>query len=202
MSGGKKAGKSRARGNDVEAATLLLAMTGPGTSEDGDKKKKGASKAVAAAVVPVPLALAKAAGSKAGNAAAVSTSPPPALPHNLPTARASKCNNFLPSLYKMCNNSMDDEHKKCITWTEEGTSFWVSNIEQFARDILPIYYKHNNYASFVRQLNMYVNNLLSYFGQSGRMDVLFRCTLCGDGPRSPRPPALSPRPALPSSRKV
>ena len=45
--------------------------------------------------------------------------------------------------------------KQCITWAEDSCSFWVSNIEQFARDILPVYYKHNNYASFVRQLNMY-----------------------------------------------
>lgn len=67
---------------------------------------------------------------------------------------SSKCNNFLPSLYRMCNNDTDD-HRECITWAGDGTSFWVSNIEQFARDILPIYYKHNNYASFVRQLNMY-----------------------------------------------
>jgi hypothetical protein len=43
---------------------------------------------------------------------------------------------------------------QCITWADDNCSFWVSNIEQFARDILPIYYKHNNYASFVRQLNM------------------------------------------------
>lgn len=67
---------------------------------------------------------------------------------------ASKCNNFLPSLYRMCNNDTDD-HRECITWAADGSSFWVSNIEQFARDILPVYYKHNNYASFVRQLNMY-----------------------------------------------
>jgi len=66
----------------------------------------------------------------------------------------SKCNNFLPALFRMCNND-DDDHRECITWADDGCSFWVSNIEQFARDILPIYYKHNNYASFVRQLNMY-----------------------------------------------
>lgn len=54
----------------------------------------------------------------------------------------------------MCNND-DEDHRECITWADDGCSFWVSNIEQFARDILPIYYKHNNYASFVRQLNMY-----------------------------------------------
>lgn len=67
---------------------------------------------------------------------------------------SSKCNNFLPSLYRMCNNDAPN-HRECITWAADGTSFWVSNIECFARDILPIYYKHNNYASFVRQLNMY-----------------------------------------------
>lgn len=66
----------------------------------------------------------------------------------------SKCNNFLPALFRMCNNDGED-HRECITWADDGCSFWVSNIEQFARDILPIYYKHNNYASFVRQLNMY-----------------------------------------------
>eukprot|EP00729_Bicosta_minor_P020404 gene20404-27282_t len=100
----------------------------------------------------------------------------------------SKCNNFLPALFRMCNND-DEDHREnvqrvyksatplvacllgapaisndgggmfaagcCITWADDGCSFWVSNIEQFARDILPIYYKHNNYASFVRQLNMY-----------------------------------------------
>ncbi len=44
---------------------------------------------------------------------------------------------------------------QCIVWNGTGTSFSVCNIERFARDILPLYFKHNNYASFVRQLNMY-----------------------------------------------
>lgn len=65
-----------------------------------------------------------------------------------------KTSQFLPSLYQMCNKD-DQTHRECITWSDEGTSFWVSNIEQFSRMILPMYFKHNNYASFVRQLNMY-----------------------------------------------
>ena len=148
-SGGRKGGKPRASGNDVEAAALLLAMNGP-----NDEPSTTSNSVLSPTSAALPVALIKKLPvdlAKNGHQAA---SPPPVIPPNLPTARASKCNNFLPSLYKMCNNSMDDEHKKCITWTEEGTSFWVSNIEQFARDILPIYYKHNNYASFVRQLNM------------------------------------------------
>eukprot|EP00035_Acanthoeca_spectabilis_P020634 m.433867 g.433867 ORF g.433867 m.433867 type:complete len:306 (-) comp17635_c0_seq1:3056-3973(-) len=65
-----------------------------------------------------------------------------------------KTSQFLPSLYQMCNND-DTTHRTCINWSDDHKSFWVSNIETFSRMILPMYFKHNNYASFVRQLNMY-----------------------------------------------
>eukprot|EP00038_Savillea_parva_P005738 m.159766 g.159766 ORF g.159766 m.159766 type:complete len:301 (-) comp11849_c0_seq1:129-1031(-) len=65
-----------------------------------------------------------------------------------------KTSQFLPSLYQMCNND-DSTHRQCINWSDDEKSFWVSNIETFSRMILPMYFKHNNYASFVRQLNMY-----------------------------------------------
>ena len=61
---------------------------------------------------------------------------------------------FLVKLYQMCNNDAPD-HRLCIHWSDTNDSFWVSNAEKFSRDILPLYFKHNNYASFVRQLNMY-----------------------------------------------
>lgn len=37
---------------------------------------------------------------------------------------------------------------------QDGRSFIIQNQAQFARDLLPLNYKHNNMASFIRQLNM------------------------------------------------
>ncbi|CAO0799248.1 unnamed protein product [Mucor circinelloides] len=42
-----------------------------------------------------------------------------------------------------------------IRWSADGNSFLVEGHEEFARLILPRFYKHNTFASFVRQLNMY-----------------------------------------------
>uniref|UniRef100_A0A8C8VG62 Heat shock transcription factor 2 n=1 Tax=Pelusios castaneus TaxID=367368 RepID=A0A8C8VG62_9SAUR len=42
-----------------------------------------------------------------------------------------------------------------ITWSQNGQSFLVLDEQRFAKEILPKYFKHNNMASFVRQLNMY-----------------------------------------------
>nr|AGN53400.1 heat shock factor 1 [Haliotis diversicolor] len=42
-----------------------------------------------------------------------------------------------------------------ICWGEGGTSFHVYDQSRFAREVLPLYFKHSNIASFIRQLNMY-----------------------------------------------
>jgi len=48
---------------------------------------------------------------------------------------------------------------------QNGKSFFIRNQAQFARELLPHYYKHNNMASFVRQLNMckFCNFCINHF---------------------------------------
>jgi len=65
---------------------------------------------------------------------------------------ASQVPQFIAKLYKLANAPQTASH---IAWSDDGASFWVVNVEAFSRDVLPVYFKHNNYASFVRQLNMY-----------------------------------------------
>ncbi|KAI8087943.1 HSF-type DNA-binding-domain-containing protein [Gilbertella persicaria] len=49
----------------------------------------------------------------------------------------------------------DESTKDLITWTGNGDQFTVFNNTEFSRVVLPRYFKHCNWSSFVRQLNMY-----------------------------------------------
>ncbi|XP_051470057.1 heat shock factor protein 2 isoform X2 [Apus apus] len=59
---------------------------------------------------------------------------------------------FLSKLWALVG---EDPSSQLITWSQNGQSFLVLDQQRFAKEILPKYFKHNNMASFVRQLNMY-----------------------------------------------
>lgn len=49
----------------------------------------------------------------------------------------------------------DGKNTELIRWSDRGDSFIVLDEDEFAKTLIPELFKHNNYASFVRQLNMY-----------------------------------------------
>ncbi|MEE6475552.1 hypothetical protein FKM82_010797 [Ascaphus truei] len=67
-----------------------------------------------------------------------------------------KQNSNVPAFLSKLWTLVEDAHtNEFITWSQNGQSFLVLDEQRFAKDILPKYFKHNNMASFVRQLNMY-----------------------------------------------
>jgi len=59
---------------------------------------------------------------------------------------------FLMQLYQILE---DKNNEKIIHWGNDGKYFIIENLYDFTEKILPKYYNHSNYASFVRQLNKY-----------------------------------------------
>mmetsp|Transcript_6034 Transcript_6034/g.14628 ORF Transcript_6034/g.14628 Transcript_6034/m.14628 type:complete len:341 (+) Transcript_6034:40-1062(+) len=69
----------------------------------------------------------------------------------LKTKKNALLNKFLTKTFHMieqCDPSV-------AAWSADGKSFVIRDVDSFARDVLPLYFKHSKFASFVRQLNFY-----------------------------------------------
>ncbi|KAI0136932.1 putative heat shock transcription factor Hsf1 [Xylariales sp. AK1849] len=62
----------------------------------------------------------------------------------------------IPPFVQKLNSFLEEsKNTELIRWSEKGDSFVVIDEDEFAKTLIPELFKHNNYASFVRQLNMY-----------------------------------------------
>lgn len=58
---------------------------------------------------------------------------------------------FLNKTFAMLKTSRTD----IATWAEDGLSFYIIDQARFVDSVIPQYFKHSNFSSFVRQLNFY-----------------------------------------------
>ncbi|KAK7270508.1 hypothetical protein RIF29_23703 [Crotalaria pallida] len=75
----------------------------------------------------------------------VDSTPASESPRSFPTP-------FLSKTYHLVDHHTFND---VISWNHAGSSFIVWNPVVFAKDLLPLYFKHNNFSTFVRQLNTY-----------------------------------------------
>ncbi|KAG0273437.1 stress-responsive transcription factor hsf1 [Linnemannia exigua] len=92
--------------------------------------------------------------SKASNKASASSSSSSSL-QQLPRPSSTARGNVAAFLTKLYNMVGDEASNNLIKWSDDGHSFIVVKHVEFAKEVLPKFFKHNNFSSFVRQLNMY-----------------------------------------------
>eukprot|EP00331_Platyophrya_macrostoma_P028447 CAMPEP_0176443562 /NCGR_PEP_ID=MMETSP0127-20121128/22511_1 /TAXON_ID=938130 /ORGANISM="Platyophrya macrostoma, Strain WH" /LENGTH=354 /DNA_ID=CAMNT_0017828843 /DNA_START=59 /DNA_END=1123 /DNA_ORIENTATION=- len=65
---------------------------------------------------------------------------------------AERVPKFIGIIYQMIE---DPRYQEYVSWSTDGCAMLIKKPTEFAEYVLPIFFKHNNFSSFVRQLNLY-----------------------------------------------
>ncbi|XP_071715084.1 heat stress transcription factor A-4c-like [Rutidosis leptorrhynchoides] len=68
------------------------------------------------------------------------------------TNNANSLPPFIVKTYEMVDDPLTDH---IVSWSHNNRSFVVWNPPEFSGELLPRFFKHNNFSSFIRQLNTY-----------------------------------------------
>lgn len=91
------------------------------------------------------------------------------VPRPLEALQSAPIPPFLSKTFELVDDPALDA---VLSWAPAGRSFVVWDPVEFARAVLPRHFKHNNFASFVRQLNTYVGTILLFVNPFSRLYVL------------------------------
>lgn len=70
--------------------------------------------------------------------------------------KSTEAGSVVPPFLKKCYEMVDDEASDAIiSWNLSNDSFVIRDTTEFSHQLLPKYFKHNNFSSFMRQLNIY-----------------------------------------------
>lgn len=74
---------------------------------------------------------------------------------SMTAAVTSQDEGIKPFIQKLHTMVSDPATSSYFTWTKDGSAVTIINVERFVSELLPLYFKHSNLSSFVRQLNTY-----------------------------------------------
>lgn len=74
---------------------------------------------------------------------------------NMPRARNYQERSVPKFLKKIFSFLEENKFNQYVSWNDDGTALIIKKPTDFAVKVLPSYFKHGNFSSFIRQLNMY-----------------------------------------------
>lgn len=78
-----------------------------------------------------------------------------------------------PFLRKIYDIVEDEETDPVVSWGANRCSFIVWDSHGFSENLLPKYFKHKNFSSFIRQLNTYVSSHGYYYQSNKTLGIHF-----------------------------